>query len=82
MAAPFDARAVRLTGAARLVLAGVATSAHLGVPHLALSREGTLAYVPGDGSLPAHDAGLAGNRRRARSVADRAAALHERGPRA
>jgi serine/threonine-protein kinase len=50
--APFDARGVRLTGAARLVLAGVATSAQIGMPHLALSREGTLAYVPGDGRLP------------------------------
>lgn len=52
MAAPFDARAVRLTGPAHLVLAGVAASAHKGMPHLALSREGTLAYVPGDGGLP------------------------------
>jgi serine/threonine-protein kinase len=51
-AAPFDPRAARLTGPPRLVLAGVEASAQVGMPHLALSREGTLAYVPGDGKLP------------------------------
>jgi serine/threonine-protein kinase len=50
--APFDARAVRLTGPARVVLGGVAASTQLAMPHLALSREGTLAYVPGEGKLP------------------------------
>ena len=52
LAAPFDAGSVRLTGPARAVLSGVAISPQDGMPHLALSREGTLAYVPGSGKLP------------------------------
>jgi serine/threonine-protein kinase len=52
LSAPFDARRARLTGPARAVLSGVAMSAQVGMPHVALAREGTLAYVPGTGKLP------------------------------
>ena len=52
MAAPFDPGGVRVLAPARAVLSGVAMSAQGGMPHLALSREGTLAYVPGTGKVP------------------------------
>jgi eukaryotic-like serine/threonine-protein kinase len=52
VAAPFDAGRVRLTGPAVAVLSGVAMSAQVGLPHFALSREGTLAYVPGPAKAP------------------------------
>ncbi|HEY7509025.1 MAG TPA: winged helix-turn-helix domain-containing protein [Vicinamibacteria bacterium] len=52
LAAGFDARRARFTGPPRAVLSGVALSAQIGMPHVALSREGTLAYVPGRGQPP------------------------------
>ena len=52
VAAPFETRAARLTAPARAVLSGVAMSAQVGLPHVAVSHEGTLAYVPGTGKLP------------------------------
>jgi serine/threonine-protein kinase len=52
MAAPFDPGGLRLLAPARAVLSGVAMSAQGGMPHLALSREGTLAYLPGPGRVP------------------------------
>jgi serine/threonine-protein kinase len=52
MAAPFDPVGVRVLAPARAVLSGVAMSAQVSMPHLALSREGTLAYVPGAGKVP------------------------------
>ena len=53
MAAPFDARALRVTGSARVVVAEVQRNPGVGEAKAALSANGTLAYVTGTGVVQA-----------------------------
>ena len=53
MAAPFNARARRVTGSARIVVAEVQQNAAIGETKAALSANGSLAYVSGSGLVQA-----------------------------
>lgn len=50
-ATPFDAAALSLSGTPSLVLEGVSTSPTYGTAAYSVSRDGSLAYVPGSGLL-------------------------------
>jgi Tol biopolymer transport system component len=51
-AVPFDVKSVRVTGGPVPVVEGVRTVVGDGVPHLSVSRTGTLAYLPGPVGTP------------------------------